>query len=79
MGRSGDAERTEHAHLTPAQPEPAEDLLLATREQGPDPAQARGHPKGLHLEIRTCRSPAAKHAIRNVFSHASESYLKQNY
>jgi len=70
MGRSGDAERAEHAHLTAAQSEPAEHLVLSTCEQGTDPAQARGHPQGVHLEVRPRSSPAIKNPIRDVFSHA---------
>jgi hypothetical protein len=69
MGRTSDAERAEHAHLAPAQPELAEDLLLAACEEGTNPAQARSHPKGLHLEIRARRSPAPKDPIRYVFCH----------
>ena len=75
MRRSSDAERAEHAHLTSAQAEPTEDLLLATGQQRTDAAQARGDPKGIHLEIRTGRSPPTKHAIGDVFSHGPESYL----
>ena len=70
MRRPSDAEGAEHADLAPAQTEPAEDLFLAACEQGTNPAQARGHPKGVHLEVRARRSPATKDPIRDVFSHA---------
>jgi len=70
MGRPSDAEGAEHADLAPAQTEPAEDLFLAACEQGTDPAQARGHPQGVHLEVRPRSSPAIKNPIRDVFSHA---------
>ena len=70
MRGSCDAQRAEHAHLAPAQPEAAEDLLLAACEQGTNAAETRGHPKWIHLEIRARRSPATEHAIGDVFSHA---------
>jgi hypothetical protein len=70
MRRPGDPERAEHAYLAPAQPEPAEDFVLASCEQGTNPAQARSHPEGPHLEIRARRSPATKYPIRYVLCHA---------
>ena len=70
MGRTSDAERAEHAHLAPAQPKPAKDLVLAACEEGTDPAQSRGDTQGVQLEVRARRSPTIKDPIRDVFSHA---------
>ena len=64
-----DPQRAQEAHFAPVQPEPPEDLFLASGKVRSDARQAGGHLQRLDPEVGTRLVPSGEDLVGRVISH----------